>query len=208
MHKLFKTITLPITEDEYRSDGNLHYSTLATYERGGFGAIATLKDKKESPSLLFGSLVDLMITGSREEFESQYIVAEFATLKPMHLSVVKALFEKYHSIYPKLSKIPDADLLEVANEVDFGKSWREATRINSIRTECDEYYNLMVIAEGKTVIDAATYEEAAAATRALKTSPATAWYFVADNPFDNIERVYQAKFKADFDGITYSAMAD
>lgn len=208
MHKSFASIALPITEEEYRNDGNLHYSTLASFDRGGFDSIPTLGEKKESPSLLFGSIVDLMITGSREEFDKQYIIAEFATLKPAHLTVVKALFEKYHVQYPKLSKIPDADLLEVADSVEFGKTWKEATRINSIRTECEEYYNLMTLAEGKTVIDQQTYDEAAAAARALRSSPATAWYFAKDNPFDDIERVYQAKFKAEIDGITYSCMAD
>lgn len=208
MHKSFASIALPITEEEYRNDGNLHYSTLASFDRGGFDSIPTLGEKKESPSLLFGSIVDLMITGSREEFDKQYIIAEFATLKPAHLTVVKALFEKYHVQYPKLSKIPDADLLEVADSVEFGKTWKEATRINSIRTECEEYYNLMTLAEGKTVIDQQTYDEAAAAARALRSSPATAWYFAKDNPFDDIERVYQAKFKAEIDGIMYSCMAD
>lgn len=208
MYKSFASIALPITEEEYRNDGNLHYSTLASFDRGGFDSIPTLGEKKESPSLLFGSIVDLMITGSREEFDKQYIIAEFATLKPAHLTMVKALFEKYHVQYPKLSKIPDANLLEVADSVEFGKTWKDITRINSIRTECEEYYNLMTLAEGKTIIDQQTYDEAAAAARALRSSPATAWYFAKDNPFDGIERVYQPKFKADFDGITYSAMMD
>lgn len=208
MHKSFKDIALPITEAEYREDGNIHYSALATYEREGFAAIATLGEKKETASLLFGSLVDVMLTGTREEFDKQYVVADFAQLKPMHMTMAKALFNKYHILYPKFSKIPDADILETANEIEFGKTWKDSTRIDSAKKECEEYYNLMTLAEGKTVVDTATYELACRAARKLREDPATAWYFSKDNPFDNIERVYQAKFKADFEGITYSCMAD
>lgn len=208
MSKQFASIALPITEEEYRNDGNIHYSTLATYERGGFAAIATLEEKKESPSLLFGSLVDVMLTGTREEFDKQYLVADFAPLKPSHMTIAKALFDKYHIQYPKLSKIPDSVILDMAYDLEFGKNWRDDTRIKSVRTECEEYYNLMSVSEGKTVIDTATYDAAVNAARALRDSEATKWYFAKDNPFDGIERVYQAKFKAEFDGIMYSCMAD
>lgn len=208
MRKLFASITLPITEEEYRNDGNLHYSTLAKYDREGFNAIPHLGEKIDTPSLLFGSLVDIMLTGSRDEFDKQYVLADFVAPKPMHMNMAKALYEKYHLLYSKVSKIPDAAILETANEVEFGKNWREQTRIDSAKKDCEEYYSLLMIAEGRTVVDSETYNDATAAARALRESPATAWYFAKDNPFDGVERVYQAKFKAEFDGIMYSAMAD
>ena len=44
---------------------------------------------------------------------------------------------------------------------------------------------------------------------ALKGSDATKWYFAPDDPFDDsIERLYQGKFRATFDGLEYSCMAD
>ena len=208
MYKQFASITLPITEEEYRNDGNLHYSTLAKFDRGGFGSIATLDEKIDTPSLRYGSLVDLMITGSREEFENQYVIADFPELQPAFLKYAKALYDKFHTQYSSLTKVPDVDILAVADEIEFYKNWRPDNRIKAAKEQCDEYYRLLIIAEGKTVIDQQTYEEAAAAARALRNSPATAWYFAKDNPFDGVERVYQAKFKAEFDGIPYSAMMD
>lgn len=208
MSKQFTSITLPITEEEYRNDGNLHYSTLAKFDRGGFGSIATLDEKIDTPSLRYGSLVDLMITGSREEFENQYVIADFPELQPAFLKYAKALYDKFHTQYSSLTKVPDVDILAVADEIEFYKNWRPDNRIKAAKEQCDEYYRLLIIAEGKTVIDQQTYDEAAAAARALRNSPATAWYFAKDNPFDGIERVYQAKFKAEFDGIPYSAMMD
>lgn len=208
MHKLLKDISLPITEEEYRNDGCLHYSTLATYERGGFGAIATLGEKKESESLLFGSLVDTLLTGTQEEFNERFFVADFDKLKPSEVTVVRALFDRYHTDYNSLDRIPDADLLAIANEVGYGKGWRDSTRITGMKN-CAEYYNLLILAETKTVVDNATYQQALAAVEALRTSPSTRDYFAQDNPFnDRFERLYQGKFRATFDGLQYSCMAD
>ena len=49
--KSLKEIALPITEEEYRNDGKLHYSTLATYERGGFSSLKTLFDRYQGEEL-------------------------------------------------------------------------------------------------------------------------------------------------------------
>jgi hypothetical protein len=46
------------------------------------------------------------------------------------------------------------------------------------------------------------------AVDALKSSEATKWYFAIDNPFENVERHYQLKFKATLDGVDYRCMSD
>jgi len=209
MSQRFASICLPITEEEYRADGNLHYSTLATYERGGFAAIATLGEKKESPSLLFGSIVDTLITGSQAEFDEHYLVAEFPALEPAYLNITKVLFDTYKECYSRLALIPDCDIILATEQYGFYKNWKPETRAKVIKEKCNEYYNLLQIAETKTIVDATTYKEAQDAVKALRESPATKNYFAQDNPFDDrIERVYQAKFKAEFEGIMYSCMAD
>ena len=75
--KSLKEISLPITEAEYRADGAMHYSTLASFKRGGFHCLDTLFDRKETPSLLFGSIVDTLMTDGQEAFEKQYFVSTF-----------------------------------------------------------------------------------------------------------------------------------
>lgn len=208
MSKRFTDICLPITEQEYREDGNIHYSDLAKFDRGGFAAVATLKDKTESASLQFGSLVDIMMTGTREEFNKQYVISCGTKLKPAFMKYANALYEKFHLKYNSLSKVPDAEILEVANACEFYGNWRADNRIKAAKEDCEEYYRQLIAAEGKTVIDEDTYNDAAACARALRESPATAWYFAKDNPFDGIERVYQGKLVGEFNGIPYSCMMD
>lgn len=208
--KSLKDISLPLTEEEYRSDGCMHYSTIASYDRGGFASIPTLFDKKESPSLLLGSIVDCLITGTPEEFEQQYLVADLnVEASDTLINVTKGLFNTYKEVCRTLDDISDSAILASLDAVNYGKSWRANTRISKLKEAGSEYYKLMYISQGKTIISSNIYNEALACVRALHEAPATKFLFAADNPFEpEIERLYQLKFKATFDNIDYSCMCD
>ena len=76
IQKELSDISLHITEPEYRQRPELSYSTLSTYETLGFTGLDHLFDKKESPSLTLGSVVDSMLTGGMDEFENLYTVLD------------------------------------------------------------------------------------------------------------------------------------
>lgn len=209
MYKSFETISLPITEEEYRQDGAMHYSTLATYARGGFGALQTLFERKESPSLTFGSCVDSLITGGEEEFNDRYLVAEFPPLEPAYINITKELFNIYKDSYAHIFLIPTENIIQMTEAIGFYKHWKPDTRAKVIKEKCGEYYDLLHLAENKTLIDTTLYNKVLATVDALKTSPATKEYFKENNPFDNsIERFYQLKFHTVSNKIPYSCMAD
>ena len=71
--KSLKDIAWNVTEEEYRADPALSYSTLSKFNREGFDNLEHLFDKTESPSLLFGSIVDCLLTGTKEEFSSSIL---------------------------------------------------------------------------------------------------------------------------------------
>lgn len=208
--KSLKEISLPITEEEYRNDGCIHHSTLSTYEKSGFSCIPTLFDKKESSSLTFGSVVDCLVTGTPEEFEQQYLVADVNTDSSSPLiNVTKSLFAIYKDSYKSLEDIPEATVVAALDEIEYGKGWYAKTRRDKLLKAGSEYYRMMFLAQNKTIISSQMYNDAIACVRALHESPATKFLFQADDPFEpEVERLYQLKFKGTFDGIDYSIMPD
>lgn len=52
--KSLKDISWNVSEETYRADPALSYSTLARYEREGFNNLDKLFDRLETPSLTFG----------------------------------------------------------------------------------------------------------------------------------------------------------
>lgn len=208
--KSLKEISLPITEEEYRNDGCMHYSTLATYERGGFASLSTLFDKKESQSLLFGSIVDCLMTETPEEFEKRYLVSDLSSdASDTLINVTKGLFEVYKDSYNSLKEIPEEAVLASLDAVNYGRTWRSSTRIDKLLKAGEEYYRLLYLATDKVIISSDMYNDALACVRVLHESPATKFLFATDNPFEpNIERLYQLKFKSTFENIDFSMMAD
>lgn len=203
-----KDISLNISEEEYRKMPELSYSTLAKYERGGFDSIPNLFDRIESPSLTFGSAVDSIITGGIEEFNDRFIVAEFPSISDSIITIVKYLFNLYKDSNRSLSTIKDEDIINATIIYKYQLNWKPETRAKVIKEKGEEYYNLLYLSDNKTILSISDYSEVLTTVDALKTSPSTKWYFTEDNPFDNIRRYYQLKFKAEFEGVGYRCMAD
>lgn len=203
-------ISLKITEKEYRADPALSYSTLARYEREGFNNLDKLFDRIETPSLVFGSCVDTLITGNEEEFNQLFMVAELDNnISDTLVIIVKRLFETFKDKYSSLEDIPNDDVISCIEDIQWNNHWLPKTRANKIKEDCAGYYGLLYIANNRTIISTKTYNEVIKAVDALKTSDSTKFYFEPNNMFDDdIQRFYQLKFKATFNGINYRCMAD
>lgn len=204
-----KDISWNISEEDYRKDPALSYSTLARFNREGFNNLNKLFDKIETPSLTFGSAVDSIITGGMGEFNERFIVADFPEIPDSIVKIVKRLFNSLKDKYTSLVKIPNDDIIYVTQEESYQLNWKPETRAKIIKEKGSEYYNLLFVADDRCIIDTQTYQDVCNAVRALKESESTKFYFADNNPFEpNIERFYQLKFKACLEGIEYRCMFD
>lgn len=208
MIKSLREISWNVPEEVYRADPALSYSTLSKFKRSGFNELEHLFDRIDTPSLTFGSAVDSIITGGEEEFESRFMVAEFPPTPDSIITIVKGLFDNYHSNYRILESIPDKEVIEVAAQSNYQNNWKPETRARVIKEKGSAYYRLLYLSKDKTILDTATNLDVRKTVEALRNSPTTREYFAPSNPFENVERLYQLKFKATLNGIEYRCMAD
>lgn len=208
--KSLKDISLQISEEEYRKDHALSYSTIAKYEREGFSNLSKLFDKVESPSLTFGSVVDTLITGTEEDFNNLFIVTQIDNpLSDTLIIITKRLFTVFKDTYNKLTDIPNGYLLDAIEDIQWNNHWLPVTRVKKIKEDCAGYYSLLYIANGRSIISSVVYNDALKTVDKLKSADSTRYYFEPNNVFDNsIERLYQLKFKSTFNNIEYRCMAD
>lgn len=206
--KELKDISWQVSEKKYRADPALSYSTLAKYEREGFNKLDHLFDHISTQSLLEGSMVDCLITGSQDEFDDLYYVADYPSIGDKEQLVAKMLYEKYHDSYELFSYIPNDVILSVINEVGWQKNWRDETRVRVLSERIAMYYNLIIQADNKTVVDSNTYDRILKMVQTLKTSPTTQGYFADNDPMSSVKRYYQLKFRAKFESVCYRCMAD
>lgn len=209
MRKSLKELAWNVTEEVYRADPAYSYSTLAKFDREGFNKLDSLFDKVESPSLLFGSIVDTILTDGYDAFEKLFYVAEFPELTDKVKVIVEALFGEYKNTYSSLNSIPNDIIISYTESFEYQRNWKPDTRAKVIKEQGSEYYSLLYLSMDKKIVSTQTYQDAVTCVEQLKSSDATKWYFMEDSPFDDtIERLYQLKFKGEFDGIPLRIMAD
>lgn len=201
-------ISWKVDEPTYRADLALSYSTLAKYEKEGFKCLSKLFDKVETPSLTLGSAVDSIITGGQKEFEERFMVADFPQLPDSIVVIVKYLFSLYNKDCLTLEDIDDNLVIEATEELRYQLNWKPETRARVVKEKGGEYYNLMYLAGDRTILDTSTYNDVCRMVTVLEESKATAYYFSKNNPFDDVERFYQLKFKGNYEKIEYRIMAD
>lgn len=207
--KKLSDIALNITEEEYRADPALSYSTLSRFDREGFANIDKLFDKQETPSLLLGSIVDTIITDGEDEFNRRFIVAEYPDIPDSIIQIVKALFNEFSDTHRILESIPNEEVIGFASRFNYQNNWKPETRAKVIKEKGNRYYDLLYLTVDKTLVSQNMYNDALKMVDALRTSEATKWYFADNNPFEpNIERYYQLKFKTTLNNVDYRCMAD
>ena len=208
IQKELNSISLQISEPEYRAMPELSYSNLSTYMTLGFNGLDHLFDKKESLSLTLGSAVDAIITGGEEEFYSLFVVADIPSVGDKEKQIADYLFNSYGATYPNLSKVPATYILSAINAFEFQKNWKDDTRVKVITERVSQYYAVKASAVGKTILTAANFEDVTNMVTALRESPATCGYFKENDEMSPVRRYYQLKFKAILDGVGYRNMAD
>lgn len=208
--KSLRDISWQVTEPEYRADPALSYSTLSRYEREGFNNLDKLFERIESPSLVFGSCVDTLITGSEDEFNERFMVAQLENSPSDTLVLItKKLFDTWKNGFTDIRDIPDDKLIQTIQDIPWNNHWLSKTRAKKIKEDCAAYYKLLYLSENKTIISTYTYQEILNTVDKLKSATSTRFYFEDNNVFDNsIERFYQLKFKATFNGVDYRCMMD
>ena len=207
--KKLSEVAWNVTEEEYRADPALSYSTLSRFDREGFANIDKLFDKQETPSLLLGSIVDTILTDGEDEFNRRFVVAEYPDIPDSIIQIVKALFNEFSVTHRTLESIPNEEVIGFASRFNYQNNWKPETRAKVIKEKGFDYYNLLYLSQDKVILNTETYQDVCRAVDALKTSEATKFYFADNNPFEpNIERFYQLKFKATLNGIDYRCMFD
>ena len=139
-------------------------------------------------------MVDTLLTGSQEEFDNAFLVAEFPNMVESQIGVIKYLFNEYSENYSSLLEIPDDLIISATTVLEFQSRWKPETRAKVIKENGVEYYNLLHLSIDKTLVSTEEYRNAQECVTELKENAVTCEYFNSLNPFeDNIEKIISIK---------------
>lgn len=206
MRKSLADISWQVDEPTYRADNALSYSRLSQFFKNGPKALIS-NEKIDTPSLRFGSLVDVMLT-SHEEFDDRFYVADIDRFSDTIRKIVEDIYgfvENVKEDDDSLDSLDDLILLNSLNKFEYQTNWKTETRIKKLIELGSDYFMVLKYSTGKTVISPQEFQEAQRCVQTLKTHPFTYQIFECN---EDEEIFYQLKFKTTIGGVPYRTMKD
>lgn len=195
-----------VSEEEYRNDPSYSYSKLSKFSKVGFDGLNTLDDKISSPSLIFGSIFDCLLTDEKS-FNDRFVIGEFPIITDQLMKIAQTLWDQNKENNTSFEDFSDDYLSKVGKDCEYysGDNYSKV-RIKNIKENCKEYYELLRISGDKTLISQKDYQDALSCLTAMKES--SIGKFLSPNPFEDCEVFYQLKFKAIYLNIPIRCMFD
>ena len=142
-------------------------------------AVNKQEEEATPEHFLFGTVVDIMLTGSKDEFDEKFVKIPDET--KCSEAVKKIVDEVAGDIL--MSNVIEYSLdnyrnkiLEYCNYNNYQGNWKDDTRIDKIIKEGSEYFDLLKSIAGKTSITESEYAKAVNAVMALKADKYTQMY--------------------------------
>ena len=199
-----KVLTIP--DEEYRQIPAFSYSLLKSLDDDGPRAISNPK-KLSGEALVFGSLVDMMLTAPEhldEKFYNHPITAPTASL----LQLADALLLDAIVMDLPYEEITDDDV--IVNKIGALKLWTNIVDTTKLKAKYDtdifwDYIRESIAAKGKIIISQETLDAATHCANVLLTHEFTKEFFTER---EGIEILKQASILYTFKGIKGKARID
>lgn len=181
-------LQLNITEQAYRDLNAISYSLISKFFRNGPSSL--IVDETVTASMIFGSLVDCLLT-EPDEFDETYIVKDYSAPSQVIMDILQ-MAKNQCPTATKLSEVSDEILLTCAHVYKYYPTYKDVTKLKYIREGGSEHFEML--GNTKQVVSQSDYQAAKQVVETLVSHKFTAKYFNED-PFNNaIQSMNQAKF--------------
>lgn len=140
------------------------------------------KEKQENgeqsiaPHFVFGSVVDIMLVGSKDEFEEKFArIPDESRCSESVKAIVDAVFAEMSALEGTVQVDRDM-VLKHCNNLSYYNNWKDDTRIDKILADGKDYFELLKTTQGKTTITESEYARALSCVMALKSDEFTKPY--------------------------------
>lgn len=189
--KSIRELAWNVSEEEYRRDKAFSYSTLSAFLKEG-PEILVHKERVDTDSLRFGSLVDCLIT-EPETLNERFLISDFKKPSEKVINILNSIWDSLENPEDDLTKVDDSTILRACEKYDYCSNYKDSTKLKYLM-EGKEYFRLLTIKDNKILISQEDYELAEDCVNELQTNPFTANIInVSNDPM--VEDLYQLKFK-------------
>jgi hypothetical protein len=140
------------------------------------------REESVGDHFLFGSIVDLMLTGSKKEFDEKYaVIDDNVSCTEAVKAIVDGVFLDYLDLedndFLTLESL-QASVLQNCRYQNYQSKWKDETKVTKIIELGSEYFEILKTTKGKTVVSQTEYAKAVNCKAALQVDQFTREFVV------------------------------
>ena len=162
------------------------------------------KEESDESHFTFGTIVDIMLTGTKDEFDKKFVKIPDETKCS---DTIKGIIKEVYNDIAVSNTVDDSldnyklKVLEYANYANYQSNWKDDTRVDKIVKEGNEYFELLKTLKNKTPVTETEYANAISCVIALKGNKFTQPYVVLKA--NSNDREFLNKFIIEFEYENY-----
>lgn len=161
---------------------------------------------------VFGSLVDMMLTESKEDFDKKYaVVPDDTGVSETIAKIVKGVYDEKNNsddlAWGALEDYPE-EILQYCNYELYQSRWKDETRINKIVEQGSQYFEVLKNCGTRTIITESEYAKAVNCVMALRTDKYTSKYCQKKSNDPDIEIIDKHVVVFEHEGLEFKGELD
>ena len=161
---------------------------------------------------MFGSLVDMMLTESKEDFDKKYaVIPDDTGVSETIAKIVKEVYDEKNNSddlgWGALEDYPE-EILKHCNYELYQSRWKDETRINKIVEQGSQYFEVLKNSGNRTIITESEYAKAVNCVMALRSDKHTSKYCQKKSNDPNILIIDKHVIVFEHDGLEFKGELD
>lgn len=158
---------------------------------------------------IFGSLVDMMLTESKEDFDKKYaVVPDDTGVSETIAKIVKGVYNDMYEKTPTALEDYPEEILKHCNYELYQSRWKDETRFKKIVEQGSKYFDILKKCGTKTIITESEYAKAVNCVMALRTDKYTSKYCQKKSNDPDIEIIDKHVIVFEHEGLEFKGELD
>ena len=159
---------------------------------------------------MFGSLVDMMLTESKEDFDKKYaVIPDDTGVSEVVAKIIKGIYDDVsYLVEEKTLEDYKNEILEYCKYEQYQPRWKDETRVNKIIEQGAKYFDILKESGTRSIITETEYAKAINCVMALRTDKYTSKYCQKKSNNPDIEIIDKHVIVFDYQGLEFKGELD
>lgn len=167
------------------------------------------KDESTEQHFVFGSLVDSLLTETKQDFDNKYaVVPDDTGVSETIAKIVKGVYDDMYEKTPTNLEDYPGEILKHCNYELYQSRWKDETRFKKIVEQGSKYFDILKKCGTRTIITESEYAKAVNCVMALRSDKFTGPYCQKKSSDDHIEIIDKHVVQFKYSGLEFKGEID